>query len=169
MQATDLRVAAESASFALQEVKWAIIPAGGSLVRLVRQMPYCKAMEILLTGNRIAAAEAWRLGLINYVLPQADVMAKAEELARAIAENGPMAVRAIKETVEKCSGSRSRPRSRSKTRPNVSSARPRTRAKARAPSSKSANRTTTGVECVSPGSGGMSQRYRRPQRRRRFS
>jgi enoyl-CoA hydratase/carnithine racemase len=104
MQATDLRVAAETASFALQEVKWAIIPAGGSLVRLVRQMPYCKAMEILLTGNRIPAAEAWRLGLVNYVLPQPDVMAKAEELAHAIAENGPLAVRAIKETVEKCSG-----------------------------------------------------------------
>lgn len=104
MQATDLRVAAESASFALQEVKWAIIPAAGSLVRLVRQMPYCKAMEILLTGNRITAAEAWRLGLINYVAPQPDVMAKAQELAHAIAENGPLAVRAIKETVEKCSG-----------------------------------------------------------------
>jgi len=67
-------------------------------------MPYCKAMEILLTGNRIPAAEAWRLGLINYVLPQEQVMAKAEELSRAIAENGPLAVRAIKETVEKCSG-----------------------------------------------------------------
>ncbi|HEY2525116.1 MAG TPA: enoyl-CoA hydratase-related protein [Candidatus Binataceae bacterium] len=104
MQATDLRVAAESASFALQEVKWAIIPAAGSLVRLVRQMPYCKAMEILLTGNRITAAEAWRLGLVNYVVPQQEVMAKAEELARTIAENGPLAVRAIKETVEKCSG-----------------------------------------------------------------
>jgi len=104
MQATDLRVAADSASFALQEVKWAIIPAAGSLVRLVRQMPYCKAMEILLTGNRIPAAEAWRLGLVNYVLPQEQVMEKAEELARAIAENGPLAVRAIKETVEKCSG-----------------------------------------------------------------
>ena len=104
MQATDLRVAADTASFALQEVKWAIIPAGGSLVRLVRQMPYCKAMEILLTGNRISAEEAWRLGLINYVLPQHDVMRRAEELAHAIAENGPLAARAIKETVERCSG-----------------------------------------------------------------
>ena len=104
MQATDLRVAAESASFGLQEVKWAIIPAGGSLARLVRQMPYCKAMEILLTGNRIPAAEAWRLGLINYVVAQEQLMAKAEELAHTIAENGPLAVRTIKETVERCSG-----------------------------------------------------------------
>ena len=71
MQATDLRVAADHARFGLQEVKWAIIPAGGSLVRLPRQMPYCKAMEILLTGNLIDAHEAYRLGLVNYVVPAA--------------------------------------------------------------------------------------------------
>ena len=62
IQGTDLRVASENASFGLQEVKWAIIPAAGSLARLQRQIPYCKAMEILLTGNRIDAQEAWRLG-----------------------------------------------------------------------------------------------------------
>jgi enoyl-CoA hydratase len=99
MQATDLRVAAEHATFGLQEVKWAIIPASGSLVRLPRQMPYCKAMEILLTGNRIDAHEAYRLGLVNYVVPASQVMAKAEELANTIAANGPLAVRAIKEGV----------------------------------------------------------------------
>lgn len=99
LQVTDLRVAAEHASFGLQEVKWAIIPATGSLVRLARQMPYCKAMEILLTGNRIDAQEAWRLGMVNYVVPAAQVMAKAEELASTIAANGPLAVRAIKEGV----------------------------------------------------------------------
>ena len=104
MQATDLRVAADHASFGLQEVKWALIPAGGSLPRLPRQMPFCKAMEILLTGNRIDAQEAWRLGLVNYVVPAADVMAKAEELATTIAANGPLAVRKIKEAVLRCSG-----------------------------------------------------------------
>ncbi|HEY6419087.1 MAG TPA: enoyl-CoA hydratase-related protein [Candidatus Binataceae bacterium] len=104
IQATDLRVASENASFGLQEVKWAIIPAAGSLARLQRQMPYCKAMEILLTGNRIDAQEAWRLGLINYVVPQAQLMTKAEELAAAIAANGPLAVRKIKEAVRRCSG-----------------------------------------------------------------
>ena len=104
MQATDLRVASENASFGLQEVKWAIIPAAGSLARLQRQMPYCKAMEILLTGNRIDAQEAWRLGLINYVVPQENLIAKAEELAAAIAANGPFAVRKIKEAVRRCSG-----------------------------------------------------------------
>jgi len=104
MQATDLRIASENAGFGLQEVKWAIIPAAGSLARLQRQMPYCKAMEILLTGNRIDAQEAWRLGLINYVVPQEQLIAKAEELAAAIAENGPVAVRKIKEAVRRCSG-----------------------------------------------------------------
>jgi enoyl-CoA hydratase len=104
IQATDLRVASENASFGLQEVKWAIIPAAGSLARLQRQIPYCKAMEILLTGNRIDAQEAWRIGLINYVVPQDRLMARAEELAGAIAANGPLAVRKIKEAVRRTSG-----------------------------------------------------------------
>ncbi len=104
IQATDLRVASENASFGLQEVKWAIIPAAGSLARLQRQIPYCKAMEILLTGNRIDAQEAWRLGLVNYVVPQEQLMEKAEELASTIAANGPLAVRKIKEAVRRTSG-----------------------------------------------------------------
>jgi enoyl-CoA hydratase len=104
MQATDLRVAAEHARFGLQEVKWAIIPASGSLVRLQRQMPYCKAMEILLTGNLIDAQEAYRLGLVNYVVPANQVIAKAEELAAVIAANGPIAVRAIKQGVRRAIG-----------------------------------------------------------------
>ena len=103
-QGTDLRVASESASFGLQEVKWGIIPAAGSLARLPRQMPYCKAMEIFLTGNRMNAAEAYRLGFVNYVVPQDQLMAKAEELATTIAENAPLAVRTIKDVVERCSG-----------------------------------------------------------------
>jgi enoyl-CoA hydratase len=104
VQATDLRVAVDTASFGLQEVKWAIIPGAGSLARLQRQIPYCKAMEILLTGNRIDAAEAHRLGLINYVVTREQLMPKAEELAARIAANGPFAVRKIKEAVIKCSG-----------------------------------------------------------------
>jgi enoyl-CoA hydratase len=104
IQATDLRVASDNASFGLQEVKWAIIPAAGSLARLQRQIPYCKAMEILLTGNRIDAQEAWRLGLVNYVVTQDKLMAKAEELAATIAANGPLAVRKIKEAVRRTSG-----------------------------------------------------------------
>ena len=104
VQATDLRVAADHARFGLQEVKWAVIPAGGSLVRLPRQMPYCKAMEMLLTGNLIDADEAYRLGLVNYVVPASGLIAKAEQLAAAIAANGPLAIRAIKEGVRRAVG-----------------------------------------------------------------
>ena len=104
MLATDIRVAAEHASFGLMEVKWSLIPYAGSLVRTPRQIPYCNAMELLLTGDRIDAHEARRLGLINHVVPAAQVMAKAEDIARKIAANGPLAVRAIKQGVTRTSG-----------------------------------------------------------------
>lgn len=99
IQATDLRIAAEHATFALTEVIRGFMPAGGSTVRLPRQIPYCKAMEILLLGERMNAQEAYRIGLVNEVVPADQVMPKAEELARKIAANGPVAVRKIKETV----------------------------------------------------------------------
>jgi enoyl-CoA hydratase len=104
MLATDIRIAAEHASFGLMEVKRGLIPYAGSIVRAPRQIPYCNAMELLLTGDRIDAYEARRLGLINHVVPAAQVMAKAEEIARKIAANGPLAVRAIKQGVERTSG-----------------------------------------------------------------
>jgi enoyl-CoA hydratase len=104
MLASDIRVAVDSASFGLQEVKWGIAPLGGSVARLPRQMPWCKAMETLLTGNRFDAQEAWRLGLINYVVPRDQLMMKAGQLAAAIAENGPLAVRVVKEGALRCAG-----------------------------------------------------------------
>ena len=99
MQATDIRIASEKATFALTEVKWSLLPYAGSMVRLPRQVSYCKAMEIMLVGETFDAQEAYRIGLVNYVLPAGQVMAKAEELARKITENGPLAVRKIKATV----------------------------------------------------------------------
>lgn len=104
LQATDIRIASTNASFGLSEVKRAIIPAGGSLVRLARQIPYCKAMEILLTGEAMSAEEACRAGLVNYVVPPEDLLPAAEKFARTIAENGPLAVRAIKEGVIRTTG-----------------------------------------------------------------
>ncbi|MFH1539788.1 MAG: enoyl-CoA hydratase-related protein [bacterium] len=97
VQATDIRIAAENATFGLQEVKWAIFPMGGSTVRLPRQIPFCNAMEILLTGERIDAREALRLGFVNRVVPQDKVMEEAERVAGIIAGNGPLAVKAIKQ------------------------------------------------------------------------
>ena len=104
MQGTDIRITVDSASFALQEPKWALFPGGGSTVRLPQQIPYCKAMEILLTGERITAAEALQWGLVNYVVPRSELLPKAESIARILAENGPLAVRKIKESVIKLAG-----------------------------------------------------------------
>jgi enoyl-CoA hydratase len=99
LQATDLRIAAEHAAFAVNEVTRGFMPGGGSAVRLARQIPLCKAMEIVLVGDRISAQEAWRIGLVNEVVPAVQVMPRAEALARKIAANGPVAVRKTKETV----------------------------------------------------------------------
>ncbi len=104
LQGTDIRIAAERATFGLSEVKRALAPGGGSMVRLVRQIPYCKAMEILLTGDRISAQEAQSMGLVNYVVPADELMPTAERFAQKIAENGPLALRKIKEAVIRTSG-----------------------------------------------------------------
>ena len=95
----DIRVAAEHAQFGLQEVRWGIIPSGGGVDKLPRAIPLCIAMEMLLTGQRIDAQEAHRVGLVNRVVPAGEVMATAEGIANKICENGPLAVRAIKENV----------------------------------------------------------------------
>jgi enoyl-CoA hydratase len=74
------------------------------MVRLPRQIPYCKAMEILLLGDRIPAEEAWRIGLINEVVEPEQLMPRAEEIARRLAANGPLSLRKIKEAVWRTSG-----------------------------------------------------------------
>ena len=104
LQATDIRIAAEHATFGLSEPKRGLAPGGGSMVRLARQIPYAKAMEILLTGDPISADDALRCGLVNYVVPADEVMPLAEKFARTIADNGPLAVRKIKEAVIRTSG-----------------------------------------------------------------
>ncbi len=101
---TDLRIAADGARLGLQEAKWGLFPLGGSTVRLPRHIPYAAAMELLLTGDLIAADRAYALGLINRVVPQADVLDVTLEYARAIAANGPLAVQAIRRSVRAASG-----------------------------------------------------------------
>ena len=102
VQGTDIRVAVPQAKFGVQEVKWALFPAGGSSVRLPAQLPYAKAMELLLTGDLISAEEALQFGFLNYVT--ADVRAKATEIAEKIAANGPIAVKAIRRSARACLG-----------------------------------------------------------------
>jgi enoyl-CoA hydratase len=96
---TDIRIASENAKFGLQEVKWSIFPAMGSTVKLPRQLPYARAMEILLTGELMDAKEARQLGFVNRILPADQVLAEAERVARIIVDNGPLAVSAIKKSV----------------------------------------------------------------------
>lgn len=95
----DLRIASENASFGMSEVLRALVPGGGGVQRLPRQIPYVKAMEMLLTGDRIDAQEAYRIGLINKVVPLPQLMPAAVEMATKITNNGPIAVRAIKESL----------------------------------------------------------------------
>lgn len=98
----DIRIASEKAVFALQEVKWGLFPFGGSTVRLPRELARCKAMEILLTGEKMDAGEAHRIGLVNCVVPHEELMPTAERFARRIADNGPIAVSAIKRSAIEC-------------------------------------------------------------------
>jgi enoyl-CoA hydratase len=104
VQGTDIRVSCPEAKFGVQEVKWAIFPAGGSTVRLPVQLPFAKAMELLLTGDLISAEEAKDIGFLNYVVPADQVMAKAMEIAEKIAANGPIAVKAIRKSARACLG-----------------------------------------------------------------
>jgi enoyl-CoA hydratase len=95
LQATELRVAGESAKFAIAEVRRGLFPLGGSTVRLQRQIPFTVAADLLLTGRMIDAAEAKEVGLIGHVVPDGQALDKALELAELIAANGPVAVKAI--------------------------------------------------------------------------
>jgi enoyl-CoA hydratase len=104
LQATDVRVAAESARFAVSEARWGLFPLGGSAVRLVRQIPYTIAAEMLLTGRQLSAAEAKAAGLVGHVVPDGQALTKALELAGAIAANGPVAVQAILRTIRETEG-----------------------------------------------------------------
>ena len=104
LQATDIRVAGESAKFGVSEAKWSLYPMGGSAVRLPRQIPYTLAADILLTGRHITAAEALRIGLIGHVVPDGQALAKALELADVVANNGPLAVQAILKSIRETEG-----------------------------------------------------------------
>jgi len=95
--ATDIRIAAEHATFGLSEVSRGILPGNGGTQRTIQQLPYPIAMYFLLTGERMNAEEAMKAGLINKVVPLAELMPEAERIARKICENAPLAVRAIKE------------------------------------------------------------------------
>ncbi len=104
LQATDIRVAGEGATFGVFEVRRGLFPVGGSTVRLRRQIPFTVAMDLLLTGRAVSAQEAREIGLIGRVVPDGTALEAALEIAEAINANGPLAVEAIKRSVRETEG-----------------------------------------------------------------
>jgi len=99
MLASDIRAAAPEARFGLTEVKWSIYPFGGSTTKLVHQIGYVHAMDLLLTGRLIDGEEAARLGLVNRLVARDQLISWAIETAERIAANSPSAVQAVKRQV----------------------------------------------------------------------
>lgn len=97
MLATDIRIASENAMFQFPEVNHGFVPAGGTLVRLTRQIAYAHAMEITLTGRRFTAQELLSRGVLNQVVADDRVEATAAAIAADIARKSPLAVQTIKE------------------------------------------------------------------------
>jgi enoyl-CoA hydratase len=99
MLSTDLRIASDRARFGLPEPGVGVVPAGGTLVRLVRQIPYAWAMELLLTGDPIDAPTALHRGLLNRVVAHEHLMDEALTLARRLLERSGSALEVIKSSV----------------------------------------------------------------------
>lgn len=97
--ACDICIASENATFALSEVRVGSLPASGSVQRLPRSIGRSDAMLMLLTGDRVSAAEAMRMGFVSKVVPQGELMTTAYAIAHRIAQNAPLSVRALKRLV----------------------------------------------------------------------
>ena len=97
MLATDIRVAAEHATFSVPEVKRGVFPANGGTQRIAQQLPHAIAMEMLLIGDAFDAQTALRWGLVNRVVPASELMETATDIAQRLARNAPLAVQAAKE------------------------------------------------------------------------
>lgn len=99
IQATDIRIAADTASFGLPEPKSGVVPGAGSMVRLARQLPYAHAMRIFLGGEPVDAPTALGMGLVSELVAPAELMARTTEVAANVAAQAPLALQAIKRTV----------------------------------------------------------------------
>lgn len=100
MLATDIRIASTNAEFALPEASLGFTPAGGTLVRLVRQIPYAFAMELMMTSDRFSAARLAQMGVLNHVVAPEKLMELAMGYALRIAKNGRVALAVIKEAAQ---------------------------------------------------------------------
>jgi len=99
--ACDLRVAAESAKLGLPEVKLGVFPGGGGTERLPRLVGEARARELIYTGELIDAQEAWRIGLVNRVVPAGQALEGARALARTIAERPGLTLRTVKSVMDR--------------------------------------------------------------------
>ncbi|EAR23698.1 enoyl-CoA hydratase [marine actinobacterium PHSC20C1] len=102
--ACDIRLAADHAMLGLTEARWSLLPGGGGTQRLARGMPRAVAIEMLVTAEPITAGRAYEVGLVNHVTTSADLMPRALDLAKTIASNGPLAVRAAKRALDEGEG-----------------------------------------------------------------
>jgi len=94
--ATDIRIMAETARMGLPEITLGLFPGAGGSQRLIRQVPLCRAKELIFTGQFITAEEALQLGLINRIVPANQVLAETKDLAQRIAEHSPLVLRLLK-------------------------------------------------------------------------
>jgi enoyl-CoA hydratase len=99
--ACTIRIAAENAKFGQPEVKLGLLPGGGGTQRLPRLVGKGRALQLILSGEMINAAEAYRIGLVNEVVPAADLIARAEAILKQILANAPIAVQYALEAVHK--------------------------------------------------------------------
>ena len=102
--ACDLLIAAEHVEFALPELPLGLIPDAGAVQRLPKRLPYNKAMEMLLIGERMSAQEAASFGLVNRVVPADQLMSAAMEWANKLTEVAPLALQTVKEVLRAMDG-----------------------------------------------------------------
>src|SRR5215813_1448598 len=99
--ACTIRLASENAKFGQPEVKLGVLPGGGGTQRLPRLVGKGRALQLILTGGMISASEAYRIGLVNEVVPSAELITRAEALLRQIFSNAPLAIKYSLEAVNK--------------------------------------------------------------------
>jgi enoyl-CoA hydratase len=98
--ATDIRIMADSARLGLPEITLGLFPGAGGTQRIIRQVPLCRAKEIMFAGEQLTAAEAVAIGLANRVVPKADLMTAAKTLAAKIAAKSPLVLKLLKRTLQ---------------------------------------------------------------------
>ena len=99
--ACTIRIAVESAKFGQPEVKLGLLPGGGGTQRLPRLVGKGRALQLILSGEMVSAQEAYRIGLVNEVVPAANLIGRAEQILKQIASNAPVAVRLSLEAVNR--------------------------------------------------------------------